>query len=109
MTEEIPLSRMQTRPREKMDLSQRQRQILERRRMGKTNKETASDLRISVNTVKQHIRITLMWLGCRNVPEALFRLAPSNQHLQIAGIPFATSAGDRNHFQPGKAQARAHA
>jgi len=54
-------------------LTAREREVLGEVAAGKTAKEIARALGISINTVKFHLRNTLLKLGARNMPAAVAR------------------------------------
>jgi len=56
-------------------LSPRQRQVLEYIRVGRTNKEIAARLGVSVATVNKHVHEVLSVLGVRNRTQAAAALA----------------------------------
>lgn len=56
-------------------LSKRQKEVLEEMRQGRTNKEIAKTLGISIATVKLHVQAVLSAAGARNRTEAVSRLA----------------------------------
>lgn len=52
-------------------LSPQQARVLDCRKIGMTYKEIASDLAISINTVRYHIRVILAKTGARSSAEAI--------------------------------------
>ncbi len=59
--------------RNQSDLTKRERDILLLIRLGKSNKEVADDLGLSVNTVKTHMRNLFQKLGVSNRTQASFK------------------------------------
>ncbi|MCB0761399.1 MAG: response regulator transcription factor [Flavobacteriales bacterium] len=56
-----------------MELTPRERDVLLLLRMGKTNKEIASDLDLSINTVKTHTKNLFAKLGAQNRTQATLK------------------------------------
>lgn len=65
----------------KFDLTMREAEIIKFIAMGKTNKEIAEDLVISVNTVRHHVHQILKKLGCSSRAEVALLAKSMDQHL----------------------------
>lgn len=63
-------------------LTTREAEILDLIASGKTNKEIAHDLVISVNTVRHHVHQILKKLGCSSRAEAAFLAKSIDMHLE---------------------------
>lgn len=68
-------------------LSKRQREVLQQMQRGRTNKEIAKDLGISVATVKLHVQSVLSAAGARNRTEAVSRLLHEGERSPATDAP----------------------
>lgn len=59
-------------------ITEREREIMELAFQGLTNKEIATELFISVNTVRNHVRHVYAKLGVRNLIQAMRKLRPQD-------------------------------